>query len=57
MIITLALAMLRRPAQVPPELAKVGEKYKPPGQSVMVKYWCRRSSLPRYMTTDVPLAA
>lgn len=47
-------AALRAPGRLP---AKVGEKYSPPGQSVMVKYWYRRRALPRYKITDVPLAA
>ena len=37
--------------------AIVGEKYRPPGHSVAVKYWYRRNSGERYRTTEVPLAA
>ena len=47
-------AALSPPGRLP---ARVGEKYRPPGHSVAVKYWCERSSAPRYSTTEVPLAA
>jgi len=47
-------AALNPPGRLP---ANVGERYSPPGQSPMVKYWKRRSSRPRYRITEDPFGA